>query len=281
MSPWCCIVSARVGPPRRRIGARSPPSLQAYGAAPQMTSVSGLSSGGFMAVQLQVAYSKSIIGAGIVAGGPYYCAANSKLAYVSICMGQVPFFPPNPYVMAAAAKQSANAHKIDPLSNLTERHIYVFSGTDDHVVKQPAVNATTSFFRLVGVREDNVTYVNDVPAGHAVIALGYGNECSTNSPPYISHCTSTASATTRPKRCSRTSMATSSHVWTSSGDSQASTSAPMPLLPPVWQASVTYTYHSLRTRGAVQGARGDPRMPAGRRVGRWQVRRPVLHEDGL
>ena len=75
--------------------AAPPDSLPAYGADPQQTSVSGLSSGAFMAVQLQVAYSRSIIGAGVVAGGPYYCAANS-MTFAGICMGQVPFFPPNP-----------------------------------------------------------------------------------------------------------------------------------------------------------------------------------------
>ena len=42
----------------------APASLPAYGADPQQTSVSGLSSGVFMAMQMQVAYSGSIIGAG-------------------------------------------------------------------------------------------------------------------------------------------------------------------------------------------------------------------------
>jgi hypothetical protein len=37
-------------------------------------STSGLSAGAYMAGQLQVAHSNSIIGAGIVAGGPYGCA---------------------------------------------------------------------------------------------------------------------------------------------------------------------------------------------------------------
>ena len=38
------------------------------------TSVSGLSSGAFMAVQFHTAYSAEIMGAGVVAGGPYNCA---------------------------------------------------------------------------------------------------------------------------------------------------------------------------------------------------------------
>jgi hypothetical protein len=38
------------------------------------TSVSGLSAGAYMAGQLQVAHSSHIVGAGVVAGGPFGCA---------------------------------------------------------------------------------------------------------------------------------------------------------------------------------------------------------------
>lgn len=162
-------------------------SLPAYGADPQQTSVSGLSSGAFMAVQLQVAYSGSIIGAGVVAGGPYYCAADNVL-FTGICMGQVPFVPPNPSLMANAAKGFAGKRLIDPLGNLPKRRVYVFSGTDDSIVRQPAVDATVSFFQQVGVKADNLEYVNRVPAGHAVITPNNGNDCSANAAPYISHC---------------------------------------------------------------------------------------------
>ena len=37
-------------------------------------SVSGLSSGAFMAVQFEVAFSRTVTGAGVIAGGPYYCS---------------------------------------------------------------------------------------------------------------------------------------------------------------------------------------------------------------
>jgi len=163
------------------------PALPAYGADLRHTSVSGLSSGAFMAAQIQVAYSRSIVGAGIVAGGPYYCAADSLLN-AEICMGQVPLLPPNPFLMADAARGFARAHRIDSLANLAKRRIYIFSGTDDSIVRQPAVDATVAFFRQVGVKESNLKYVNDVPAGHALITPGHGNECSANAAPYISHC---------------------------------------------------------------------------------------------
>jgi hypothetical protein len=132
-------------------------------------------------------YSGSIVGAGIVAGGPYYCAANNVL-YAAICMGQVPLLSPNPSLMANAAREFAGAHLIDPLSNMAERRIYVFSGTDDSIVRQVAVDATMAFFEQVGVMKHNLKYVNKVAAGHAVITPGYGNDCASNAAPYISHC---------------------------------------------------------------------------------------------
>ena len=151
------------------------------------TTVSGLSSGAFMAVQMQVAYSASIQGAGVVAGGPYYCAAGNML-YAGICMGQVMFMPPNPSLMVKAAKGFAAAGQIDALSNLKKRRVYVFSGTQDLVVRQPAVDATVSFFQQIGVDGERLQYINKVPAGHAVITPGFGNGCTANLPPFISHC---------------------------------------------------------------------------------------------
>ena len=44
-----------------------------------MISTSGISSGAFMATQMHVAYSASIKGAGVVAGGPYHCALGNTL----------------------------------------------------------------------------------------------------------------------------------------------------------------------------------------------------------
>jgi len=163
--------------------------LPALGADPAHTSVSGLSSGAFMAVQYQVAYSGSVVGAGVVAGGPYYCAAGN-LFNAGICMGQVPFVPPNPALMVSAAQGFAALGQIDPLDSLQHgRMIYVFSGTKDTVVYQQAVDATVSFFKEAGVPDGNLSYVNTVPAGHALITPSFGNDCPANASPYISHCT--------------------------------------------------------------------------------------------
>lgn len=167
--------------------AAAPPALARYGADAGGTTVSGLSSGGFMAVQLQVAYSASIAGAGVVAGGPYYCAAGNA-AFRKICMGQLSLFPPNPSVMAGYARAFAVAGSIDPLARLAARRVYVFSGTEDSVVRPTAAAATVEFFRRVGVPDANLRYVADVPAGHALLAPGSGNDCAASATPYLNRC---------------------------------------------------------------------------------------------
>lgn len=63
---------------------RDAPALPGYQADLSQTTVSGLSSGGFMAAQFAVAYSATVAGAGIIAGGPYFCSGQP---------GRFPTFP--------------------------------------------------------------------------------------------------------------------------------------------------------------------------------------------
>ena len=57
--------------------SRASEALPALGASIVATSVSGLSSGAYMAGQIQLAHAKDIVGAGLVAGGPFACAEST------------------------------------------------------------------------------------------------------------------------------------------------------------------------------------------------------------
>src|SRR5713226_10470078 len=54
--------------------AAEPMALRSYNAPIGESSISGVSSGAFMAVQFGTAWSSIIKGVGVVAGGPYWCA---------------------------------------------------------------------------------------------------------------------------------------------------------------------------------------------------------------
>lgn len=47
---------------------------------------SGLSSGGFMSVQMHVAFSELFSGVGVFAGGPYYCALGTFRCGLCFCL---------------------------------------------------------------------------------------------------------------------------------------------------------------------------------------------------
>lgn len=140
-----------------------------------------------MAVQYEIAFSSTVAGAGIVAGGPYYCAAGNVF-FAKICMGQVDNTPPNAALMVAAAQKFAADGKIDSLDNLKTHHIYVYSGTNDQIVKRPAVDALVAFYRQLPADRNALLYVNTVPSGHAMITPDAGNECASNAAPGIAHC---------------------------------------------------------------------------------------------
>src|SRR5438128_1569348 len=73
-------------------GASAADPLGRFPVDPDQVSVSGISSGAFMANQLHVAHSAGIVGAGMIAGGLYGCAVDSVsadgvLALVSLAVG--------------------------------------------------------------------------------------------------------------------------------------------------------------------------------------------------
>ncbi|MDY6991708.1 MAG: poly(3-hydroxybutyrate) depolymerase, partial [Pseudomonadota bacterium] len=167
--------------------------LPGYGVDLTQTSVSGLSSGGFMAMQLHVAYSDKIMGAGIIAGGPYYCAGAYQFnTFISnaltLCMNPIGAGPPSKKLFNKA-QTFAKQGLIADLDDLKDDNIYLFSGTEDNTVKTKVVDKTYEFYKWAGVAETQIKYVKDVPAGHAIITHHEDdNPCSHTGKPFINDC---------------------------------------------------------------------------------------------
>ncbi|MBI1891185.1 MAG: PHA-depolymerase-like protein [Burkholderiales bacterium] len=163
--------------------AQAAVALSAYNVAPNTVSISGISSGGYMAVQMQVAYSSKFQGAAIFAGGPYYCAQGNMFNATGYCMSGsgIPLSSLYSYT-----DSNASSGKIDPTSNLANHKVYMFSGTNDTAVKQPVMNALKSFYQHYNV--SNIIYNNTSVAQHAWISDYGPNSCNSSSTPYINKC---------------------------------------------------------------------------------------------
>ncbi len=150
------------------------------------TTVSGLSSGAFMAVQLHVAYSATFKkGAGIVAGGPYYCAQGSVSTATGACMASPSGISTS--ALVTNTNNWASQGLIDPVANLQSSKVYLFSGSIDSVVKTGVMDALKTYYNSF-VPTANVVYKKDIAAEHAMITDDYGSTCSTKGSPYINNC---------------------------------------------------------------------------------------------
>ncbi|GAB5376015.1 MAG: hypothetical protein AcusKO_24770 [Acuticoccus sp.] len=167
-------------------GAAADP-LPALRLDPAGTTLSGLSSGAFMAVQMHVAFSEAIAGAGVVAGGPYNCARGDVLTAVNRCM-QTPFGPPDPDALLADARAFAEAGAIDPLSGLAGDRVYLFSGGEDRTVTRPVVDAARDFYRAAGVKAGDIAYRTDVAAGHGFLTPEGPVPCAQTRAPFLNDC---------------------------------------------------------------------------------------------
>jgi poly(3-hydroxybutyrate) depolymerase len=195
LTALCLVLSLATA----RDGRAQPPALPALQADLSQTSVSGLSSGAFMAGQFAVAYSGIVVGAGLVAGGPYYCAGYPGVwPYIpyltnamSSCMNPTEAHSAPPVAVEAwrAAQAFAKEGQIDDTANLKRQKVYLFSGTSDQTVTRPVVDQTFKFYQLAGVPSEQLAYVADVKAGHALITdKSTDQACALTGPPYINDC---------------------------------------------------------------------------------------------
>lgn len=160
------------------------------------TAVSGLSSGAFMAGQFAVAYSSLVVGAALLAGGPYYCAGEPGtgmftpylLNATTTCMNpdKAGVAPPDAAQLWERTQDFARDGLIDDVANLQRQAIYLFSGTNDRVVTTDVVDQTKAYFTFASVAR--LRYRDNLPAGHGFVTDNEGNECAVTAPPYVNDC---------------------------------------------------------------------------------------------
>jgi len=157
--------------------------LQGFNADIKNTTVSGLSSGGFMAVQFHFAFSSYIKGAAVHAGGPFWCAQGNMGYALSTCMSS-PFML-NVNTLISKANSLSSSGDIDSTSNLADSKVYLYSGSRDTVVKQDVVKAAEKMYSHYGA-ETKTRY--DIPSEHSYVTNDFGSSCAFKGTPYINNC---------------------------------------------------------------------------------------------
>jgi hypothetical protein len=174
------------------------PPLRSYNADIKESSISGISSGAFMAVQFGISWSSIVKGVGVIAGGPYYCAQGTamegllgNLGPALTATGPCMKGPP-PALEALFEKTDEWAHRgdIDDPHNIANQRIYIFAGYNDSIVNPKVGDAAHRFYlHYLGDRSaGNLFFQAAVGAGHSQVTVDYGQPCNKNEGDFIDHC---------------------------------------------------------------------------------------------
>lgn len=161
------------------------------------TSVSGLSSGAFMAVQFQLAYSSIVKGAGIVAGGPFFCSQGDALRATTRC--SCTFDPEHkicvvsptsaevPALLEKTRQYAANG-LIDNPAGLARQRVLILSGSKDETVPPLVSRQLAEFYEQLGLAPENLSSIRLPNAAHTMPTLGYGAACDVSQSPFLGKC---------------------------------------------------------------------------------------------
>ncbi len=153
---------------------------------PGSLTVSGVSAGGYMATQYQVAYAKDVIGAGIISAGPWLCAQGVfTRAFYDCTQGSAG--GPDVRPLIATLRASAGARRVDDPSWLAQDRVWIFHGRQDRGIGA-AVSDSLLRFYLAFIPRERTRYETQVPAAHGFPTKDSGAACDLDQPPWIIDC---------------------------------------------------------------------------------------------
>jgi poly(3-hydroxybutyrate) depolymerase len=142
--------------------------------------VSGVSSGGYMATQFHLSYPEFVSGVGVISAGPYGCARNSIMTALAECLDKAPDNYPASIMNTAAAFDSSK-------SNLKDDKVWLFHGSLDNRIVSKVSDALHAQYKQL-IQVNNLRYVNDKPFAHLFPTLASGVSCEESASPFIGNC---------------------------------------------------------------------------------------------
>ena len=156
--------------------------------------VSGLSSGAYMAGQYHQAFASQVKGVAMLAGGPVYCAQNSLGLALEHCFNK-DTSAPDLAVIEQYLTAARETDKLAPLSAQADDKVWILNGTEDKTV-QPKLGALLYQQYQRWVKPENIVFVDDKAFAHTFPTdrNDLGN-CSQSESPYLASCNYDAAGT--------------------------------------------------------------------------------------
>ena len=156
---------------------------------PQRVAVAGLSSGAYMATQAHFAWSDRLVGAALVAGGPYGCAGGSLETALGPCIEARPYTP-DAARLAKRVRERAAAGDLAPLRGLAGDRVLVLHGSGDATVAPQVAKAAHALYAALADEAGGLAlrWDGERGFGHVWPTLSSGVDCQAGGSPYIGNC---------------------------------------------------------------------------------------------
>jgi poly(3-hydroxybutyrate) depolymerase len=158
-------------------------TLPALGIDVSQTTVSGLSSGAFFAVQFATAHSAKVHGVASFAGGVYNCAEGDLVRASAMCMKE-----PQALDLQRPldeVRKYSQAGLIDEVENISRQKVFLFHGQKDTVVDPRGGEKLAEFYLNLGA---SVVKRFDLASGHGFPSEQAAASCETNQKPWLNNC---------------------------------------------------------------------------------------------
>lgn len=147
--------------------------------------VSGISAGAAMSIQVEFAFASLVRANGIVAGVPYSCS-QGEMAGAFMCMDDPETISVSELMGEAQLASSLGIN--DPWQDILNHTITMFSGTIDTVVAHGTMLLVDQQYATLGQSASMRVGFFNYTAEHAWITNAYGNSCSYLGSPYVNNC---------------------------------------------------------------------------------------------
>lgn len=179
------LLASLAAAPALAADAPPAPELPRLGVQADGATVSGVSSGAYMAVQLHLSQGPLFArGVAAVAGGPFGCAQGSMLQALGPCLGRSPIDVP---LLVQRTQDLVAKGEIPPLSAQQTARAYLFSGAKDTVVNVATTQALQAQLQAL-LPQAQIAVRTDVPAAHGWVADREGSDCERMAAPFVLKC---------------------------------------------------------------------------------------------
>ncbi len=152
----------------------------------EQVTVSGLSSGGYMATQFHVAYSNWVSGIGLIATGPYYCAQGSIATALNQCVNKLDEkLPLDAFNTQLESYQEQGL--VAPIDNLSKSKVWMLHGKLDTRVIEPVMDGLYQQYAS-WVPAEQLAYSKNNQFAHHFPTLEYGSTCTESEAPFLGNC---------------------------------------------------------------------------------------------